>query len=96
MSKWTQQHARRHPTTTSTPCTTLWTTTRCVRLSIPTRSLDPIGASSPRAPTYPHTNLVLFLLQFFREMAGPDFDAIRPAADEAIKYIKDMEAKIEK
>lgn len=32
---------------------------------------------------------------FFQEMASVDFDSIRPAADKAIHYIKDMEKKIE-
>ena len=33
---------------------------------------------------------------FYREMNGPDFDHIRPAANEAIKLIEAMEKKLEK
>lgn len=32
---------------------------------------------------------------FYREMAGPDFDAIRASATKAVAYIEDMERKLE-
>ena len=64
------------------------------------QAIQKVDVSDLVCPTAPYSQFydvhhAITRESFYREMAGPDFEAIRASATKAVAYIEDMERKLE-